>query len=1078
MKIKTKLLIGGILVSFISILIFSAISIGFTSMKVELEEEKVVDKIVILVSEQRGIVTNYVKSHDSALIDLWHKKENEVYDVFNSYSFEEQEEKDVINELYENIKQRNNLFDEFVEIELQGTKISNEVNALKAFYSKSADIRVKLSDLTEVAISGAFELKNAIHDASISILKQSDFFVTPLIILLIVIVGGVIYMVNKHILKPLNVLHDTADAVAAGDLDRKIIEISNDEVGHVSVAFNEMVGKLKDSYGGLEEKVGERTEELMQMNRRLRAVSSCNQVLIHAEDEKHLVDRVCKIICDEANYRFAWVGYVEHDEKKTVRPVAHGGFEMDYLKNAHITWGDEKTGRGPTGTAIKNARIVYIQDFEKDPNFAPWLDEAIKRGYRSSIALPLMDKDFNVFGVLNIYSDVKNAFTPDEILLLKEMSDDLAFGIISVRERLDHERDEEQLKLNSLYTRTLIEVSMDPLVTIGQDGKITDVNSATEMVTGVSRNKLIGSDFSQYFTDPKKAHDGYQKVFQDGSVKDYPLTIKNVSGNEIDVLYNAVVFKNASGDIHGVFAAARDVTELKRIEDAANKRGNLLAESQRVGEIGSWEWDAVNNSISWSDEIFHIFNVDPKEGTPNYERHLKLYTEESGKRLDEAVKLTMKNGTSYELDLELAVPTEDIRWILARGEAVRDSSGKVYLLRGTAQNITARKLVEQKLFEEMKKLDESKAKDEALLSSIGDGMIATDTSEGGRIIFMNKAAEDIFAFKTEEVIGKPLVDVIKMVDADGNSIIGSKRPLAIALSGGHFSTSSSFSLNPSYYYVRKDGSKFPVALNVTPVVIGGKIIGTVEVFRDITKEKEIDREKSEFVSLASHQLRTPATIVNWYSEMLFDPKIGDLNLKQKEYLEKIYQGNKNMIELINALLTVSRIDLGTFAIDSKVVDLEKVVSGVLKGLAPKLEEKSVIIKDHYEKDLPNVSTDETLVSIVLQNLVINAVEYSPPKSTIDVSIAKNGDYMRITVRDSGCGIPISEQSKIFTKFFRAENARIIKPDGTGLGLYITKSVVEALGGNIGFESDGGVGTTFFVNIPIASTKKKSGKHLI
>jgi len=130
---------------------------------------------------------------------------------------------------------------------------------------------------------------------------------------------------------------------------------------------------------------------------------------------------------------------------------------------------------------------------------------------------------------------------------------------------------EEQLRTASLYARSLIEASLDPLVTISTDGKIMDVNKATELVTGVSREQLIGSDFSEYFTEPQKAREGYQEVFSKGFVKDYPLAIRHSSGRVTEVLYNASVYKNEAGEVQGVFAAARDITELKRAEEQLRK---------------------------------------------------------------------------------------------------------------------------------------------------------------------------------------------------------------------------------------------------------------------------------------------------------------------------------------------------------------------------------------------------------------------------------------------------------------------------------------------------------------------------
>ena len=196
-------------------------------------------------------------------------------------------------------------------------------------------------------------------------------------------------------------------------------------------------------------------EALRRLNRELKAMSECDQALLRAMDEQTLLDDVCRIICDAAGYRMAWVGFVEHDEHKTVRPVAWGGVVDGYLDNINITWSDTERGRGPTGTCIRSRQICYIEDFVMNPMASPWREAALKRGYRSSVALPLRGEEGRVFGALTIYSEEVNAFTPEELHLLMKFSDDLAFGILSLRARAERRRaEEEKAKLQDLLLQS------------------------------------------------------------------------------------------------------------------------------------------------------------------------------------------------------------------------------------------------------------------------------------------------------------------------------------------------------------------------------------------------------------------------------------------------------------------------------------------------------------------------------------------------------------------------------------------------------------------------------------------------
>src|SRR5450830_731408 len=191
---------------------------------------------------------------------------------------------------------------------------------------------------------------------------------------------------------------------------------------------------------------GKRSQEaLHRLNRELRAISNCNQALLRTQDEQTLLNDICHIVCDQAGYRMAWVGYAEHDAAKTVRPVAWGGVDSGYVAGANLTWADD-TGQDPAGTAIRSGEVFHVQDLASDPGMAPWRESALQHGYRSGIALPLKNESAEVFGVLLIYSAEINAFSPAEIRLPKELSGDLAFGITVLRARIKRKRFERILQ--------------------------------------------------------------------------------------------------------------------------------------------------------------------------------------------------------------------------------------------------------------------------------------------------------------------------------------------------------------------------------------------------------------------------------------------------------------------------------------------------------------------------------------------------------------------------------------------------------------------------------------------------------
>ncbi len=366
-----------------------------------------------------------------------------------------------------------------------------------------------------------------------------------------------------------------------------------------------------------------------------------------------------------------------------------------------------------------------------------------------------------------------------------------------------------------------------------------------------------------------------------------------------------------------------------------------------------------------------------------------------------------------------------------------------------------------------KKLQLDKVSDEAILSSIGEGLIATD--KRGNVIFTNSSAEKILGWKKNELIGKSLFDSQPLLDEKGNFVPLKERPTYKALTQGKRITTGMYS------YITTDKQMANLSITVTPIILHNEIIGSIQVFRDISKEKEIDRAKSELISLASHQLRTPLSAINWYTEALIKEEIGAVSKDQKKYLEQIHHANQKMVELVYDFLNVSRIELGTFSTKLSTIDVPELVQGILKEIAPLIAQKKLQVSECYDRDLTPLEADRKVIRLILQNLITNAVKYTPSKGTITIELrlqkkSASKGHLLITVSDTGYGIPKHQQSKIFTKLFRADNAAKLDSGGSGLGLYLVKSFVDFSKGKISFTSRENKGTTFYVSIPVGLNK--------
>ncbi|MEK7493865.1 MAG: ATP-binding protein [Patescibacteria group bacterium] len=316
---------------------------------------------------------------------------------------------------------------------------------------------------------------------------------------------------------------------------------------------------------------------------------------------------------------------------------------------------------------------------------------------------------------------------------------------------------------------------------------------------------------------------------------------------------------------------------------------------------------------------------------------------------------------------------------------------------------------------------------------------------------------------------------------DGERYPFEELPVNVALHTGH-------SITKNDLYMEEVGGR-TLALRMAAVPVrddAGTLRFVAVVFDDVTKEKEIDRSKTEFVSLASHQLRTPLSSINWYSEMLLDGDAGKITKEQKKYLQEIYRGNKRMVELVDALLNVSRIEMGTFMVEPVPMNVVAAATSILADLKKVIKKKKLVVKEVYAKDIPQIMADPKLMRVIFQNVLSNAVKYTPEEGNVSLAleVLKKGqlvdgrkvsrEMLLITVADTGYGIPKGQQDRVFTKMFRADNVRERDPEGTGLGLYLVKSIVEHVSGNIWFESEEGKGSTFYITLPLEGMKKKEG----
>lgn len=347
-------------------------------------------------------------------------------------------------------------------------------------------------------------------------------------------------------------------------------------------------------------------------------------------------------------------------------------------------------------------------------------------------------------------------------------------------------------------------------------------------------------------------------------------------------------------------------------------------------------------------------------------------------------------------------------------------------------------------------------KDEtSIINYLTDGLLVFD--KNSKISLINDQAEEFFGVGREKILEKSILELSRFPNF---------RSLVTLLGGGikEFSRKE--------LQIREN---FILEITTVPIIIKEEKISTLVILHDVTREKLVDRMKSEFVTLAAHQLRTPSSAVKWSMRMLLDGDLGELTEEQKKITEQAYNTNNKVIKLINDLLNVAQIEEGKYLTEITLSNIENVIQPIMESYRSELKRKKLKLELKKPKEeLPRLMLDVEKMEIAIKNIFDNAVRYSFPGGKIIISLKMGKKEVEVRIKDTGMGIPQGQQAKVFTKFFRGANIMKVDTEGTGLGLYISKNIIEAHGGRIWFESKEGKGSTFYFTVPV---KERFGEFI-
>lgn len=345
-----------------------------------------------------------------------------------------------------------------------------------------------------------------------------------------------------------------------------------------------------------------------------------------------------------------------------------------------------------------------------------------------------------------------------------------------------------------------------------------------------------------------------------------------------------------------------------------------------------------------------------------------------------------------------------------------------------------------------KRAEEERDRTFAIITNFVDGLLVFDKKN--HLSLINPQAENFFSVKANQIVGKSIQEFVEIPSFEALANLLGKEIKGI---------------------FRKElqlTEDLVLEVSTIPIMREEEKTGTLLVLHDVSREKMIERMKTEFVSLAAHQLRTPLSAIKWTLRMLLDEDLGKISKEQREFIEKTYESNERMISLINDLLNVTRIEEGRYLYKPILADIQNITQFVINSYRDEIKKRGIKFEfKKPKKSLPKVMADVEKMRLAIQNLLDNATRYTRRGGAVIISLKYNGKEIEFSLKDTGVGIPQDQQKRIFTKFFRGANVMRMETEGSGLGLFITKNIIEAHGGKIWFESEARKGTTFYFTIP-------------
>lgn len=828
-------------------------------------------------------------------------------------------------------------------------------------------------------------------------------------------------------------------------------------------------------------KLKEKERELARMSRLYSALSQINQAIVWMPTRDELLRKICQVLVEHGGFKLAWISW--HDATlHRLAPVASFGAGDDYVEKIQVYSDDRPEGLGPSGQAFREERPYICNDLLNDPTTLPWRAEMLRHGFRASAVFPIRCQN-RVVGTLNVYGDELDFFGEKEIALLTEAAGDISFGLDNFVRNEERRRSEESVRAERDFSTAIINSLPGVLYLYDRSGRFLRWNDNLERVTGYSGAELAQLHPLDLFpaADRDRVAERIEDVFAHGeSCVEASFLTKD--GRMLPYFFtgNAIQFDGRSCLI-GVGIDIGDRVLAEEALRASESRYHTLFEQAPDGILIA---DRQSTYLDANASICRMLGYTHRELVGMHASD--IVAPEEITHIGETLG-AIKTRSAYQREWRFrrkdgsVFPAEVIATVMPDGN-----------LMGMIRDITARRQAEVQLAESEQKYRE--------LVELANSIILRWNS-AGEITFLNEFGQRFFGYTPDEILGRHVVGTIIPANDDAGPKL--KRLIAqICTAPETFDKSANENM-------RRNGERVWIAW--TNRILRDPVHGGAEILSvgtDITKQREAetalrelnenleqrvvqrtaemqaaverakaaDQIKSAFLATMSHELRTPLNSIIGFTGLVLQGLAGPLNAEQSKQLGMVRGSARHLLELINDVLDISKIEAGQLEVRAEPFDLPASIERVVASVRPLAEKKNLTLTSTLDPSLGEMLNDRRRTEQILINLLNNAVKFTE-RGAVTLTAERIADYqrspddkpvtaIRIQVSDTGIGIKPEHLPALFQPFHQIDSGLTRSHEGTGLGLVICRRLAVLMGGAISVASEWQRGSVFTVILPL------------